>query len=91
MEWLQQHGAGRELPIVRVKNKFAAQDSAENDGYRDLMLSALYIGDKGLRIFEEAGVCARHGAKGWESSVLQCGGKECGEGWRVVLVPCCKS
>ena len=43
------------LPVCRVKNKFAIQDSAEYDGYRDMMLCLLHTGPGGLRIIGEVG------------------------------------
>lgn len=51
--WFINSGSDFALPSVRIKNKFAMQDSSEYDGYRDLMISVLYTGDKGLRIIGE--------------------------------------
>lgn len=53
VEWFVRSWAEFDLPTVRIKNKFAVEDSAQYDGYRDLMLSVLYTGHKGLRIIGE--------------------------------------
>lgn len=51
--WLIADGEALGLPVVRVKNKFAMENSDEYDGYRDMMLCVLYTGDMGLRIISE--------------------------------------
>jgi hypothetical protein len=44
----------KELPVLRVKNKFAFAPDELKGGYRDLMLSVLYEdGDSSLRIIGE--------------------------------------
>jgi hypothetical protein len=44
----------KELPVLRVKNKFAFAPEELKGGYRDLMLSVLYEeGDSCLRIIGE--------------------------------------
>jgi len=41
------------MPVVRCKNKFAFEDVSCYDGYRDLLLSVVYTGQKGLRVIGE--------------------------------------
>mmetsp|Transcript_9689 Transcript_9689/g.19391 ORF Transcript_9689/g.19391 Transcript_9689/m.19391 type:complete len:88 (+) Transcript_9689:137-400(+) len=52
-EWLLREGRAMGLPVVRVKNKFSVADSAEYDGYRDVMMCVLYTGDEGLKVIGE--------------------------------------
>ncbi len=51
--WLCEAGETEGLPVVRVKNKFAARCSSEYDGYRDLMVCVLFTGSHDLRIIGE--------------------------------------
>lgn len=54
VEWLVGAGAADcGLTVVRVKNKFAAADASEHDGYRDLMVSVRYAGSLNLNIIGE--------------------------------------
>jgi len=53
VEWLVAEGAVEGLAVVRVKNKFAAKDASEYDGYRDLMVSVMYTGSHNLNIIGE--------------------------------------
>ncbi len=53
VHWLIEDGERLGLPVVRVKNKFAMENSSEYDGYRDVMLCVLFTGATGLRIICE--------------------------------------
>ena len=49
LRWFQEE---EDLPVCRVKNKFARTAETE-DGYRDLSLAVLYQGTNGLAVIGE--------------------------------------
>jgi hypothetical protein len=54
---LVNQGAQFGFSVCRVKNKFSFSDSELLGGYRDLTLSVVFNGCRGLRIIGEVQVC----------------------------------
>ena len=54
MGWFLGQESGQEpLPVVRLKNKFAAPENTLVGGFRDIMICVIFTGSGGLKIIGE--------------------------------------